>query len=79
MSRVNDEILKELRASLEAMHDDDFNSIMDSIEEAHENGATKGFNMDILLASSIECLCGSFDVALSIDDDYVDEDYQWAA
>ncbi|MDR1699629.1 MAG: hypothetical protein LBR68_00355 [Lachnoclostridium sp.] len=80
MSTVNDEILKELRASLVAMDNDEFNSIMDSFENAHKDGATLGFEIDSILASCIESACEDCPkVVLSFDNDYGFENQQWAA
>lgn len=79
MSTVNDEILKELRSSLAAMSNDEFNSIMDSFEKAHDSGATMGFGVDSILASGIDRACAMQKYVLSVDNDYDDEEYLLAA
>lgn len=79
MSKVNEKILQELHASLAAMDDDEFNSIMDSFEYAHESGATFGFDIDSVLASCIERACESVKISLSVEPDYAYEDCQRAA
>jgi len=79
MSTVNDEILRELRASLAAMSNDEFNSIMNSFEKAHDSGATMGFGIDSILATGIDRACAVQKYVLPICDDYYDEEYLLAA
>lgn len=79
MSEVNDKILQELRASLAAMDDNEFNSIMDSFEKSHECGSTFGFDIDSALSSCVESCCETVKISMSIEPDYIFKDYPWAA
>ena len=79
MSTVNDEILKELRSSLAAMSNDEFNSIMDSFEESRYNGATLGFEIDAELSVNIGFACKNSNVVLPVNYDYAVESYKLAA